>query len=235
MNGDNIMSLEEFHIKHVKPDYQLVYNILFNAINRQKANLVYDQEDFIYFRGYEIGSLGRKRFFKILRNVDLPFANEYLSKKYNFDMSGEHWLIPYKFNNETRLQALQWKILHGIYPTGTLLTQMKLRNNNLCEFCNSIDTLEHFFYECTISRVVWNEVERKLETLINKYIHLSAKNVLVGLDMGDNLGKNTPKISNQLILIGKSAISKAKFHKNRNVKMVFEQELHTRNIIKTYP
>ena len=146
-------------------------------------------------------------------------------------MSEEHWLIPFKHNTETRLQALQWKILHGIYPTGTLLTKMKLRDNDICQFCNSVDTMQHFFYDCPLSRKVWEEIERKIETLCNKYIHLSAKNVIIGIEQGDYKGKDILKIINIMILIGKHAISKAKYHKNRNVMVVLDQEFNMRKSI----
>ena len=230
MNTDNnIMSFDEFkNLYGQKPDSQLVYNIIFNSINRHKTNIDSVQEDVIYFRNIKISSLNRKGIFKIIRSCELPIANRYLTKKYNFKMSSEHWLIPFKCSNETRLQSLQWKILHGIFPTGTLLTKMKLRANTNCQFCDSIDTLQHFFYDCPLSKVVWKEIERKLETLCNRYTHFSAKNVLIGFDQEDNLGKNVSKIINLMILIGKNTISKAKYHKNRNIRLVLEQELNLR-------
>ena len=229
MNRGNFMTLEEFQIRYGnKPDSQLVYNILFNAINRQKNNIVSVQKEVTCFRDVEVGLIGRKGFFNILRNRKLPLANGYLSKKYDFDMSEEHWLIPFKCNSETKLQALQWKILHGIYPTGTLLKKMKFRTNDLCLFCNSLDTMEHFFYDCPLSRVVWNEVERKVESISKKYIPLSAKHVLIGFDKGDKLDKKILKIVNLIVLIGKSVISKAKFHKNRNIQVLLEREFYIR-------
>ena len=229
VNTDTIISFAEFkNVYGQKPDSQLVYNILFNALSRCQNNILTAEEDDIYFRNSKISSLGRKDLFKIIRSREVPIANAYLFKKFNCKMSEEHWLIPFKYSNETRLQSLQWKILHGIFPTGTLLTKMKLRANNNCQFCDSIDTLQHFFYDCPISKVVWKEVERKLETICNKYTHFSAKNVLIGFDQEDHLGKDVSKLINHMILIGKNTISKAKYHKSRNIRVVLEQELNLR-------
>ena len=75
---------------------------------------------------------------------------------------------------------------------------------------------------------MWKEVERKLETICNKYTHFSAKNVLIGFDQEDHLGKDVSKLINHMILIGKNTISKAKYHKSRNIRVVLEQELNLR-------
>ena len=69
-----------------KPDTQLIYNILFNALNKIKKNIIHTQEDISYFRSNKIGKLGRRFLYNTLRNSDLPFSNITISKKYNIEM-----------------------------------------------------------------------------------------------------------------------------------------------------
>ena len=38
----------------------------------------------------------------------------------------------------TRLGVLQWKVLHNIYPTNILLCKMKVRDDQLCSYCNDV-------------------------------------------------------------------------------------------------
>ena len=114
MTGGNFINFYAFQLRYGnKPDSQLVYNIIYNALNRHKKNISYVKEEAIYLRSTKVGRLGRKMFFKLLKNSKFPVANEYLSQQYNFKMSEEHWLIPFSNTTETKLQVLQWKIIHG--------------------------------------------------------------------------------------------------------------------------
>ena len=81
LNMERIMSFNDFLSKFGhKPDSQLVYNILFNAINKYKDKISHVQEDNIYFSGNKMGSIGRKRLSEIIRNRELPLASSSLSK-----------------------------------------------------------------------------------------------------------------------------------------------------------
>ena len=45
-----------------------------------------------------------------------------------------------------RNKTLQWKILHDIFPTNLLLCKMKVRDDQMCSYCNDVvDYIEHFF------------------------------------------------------------------------------------------
>ena len=61
---------------------------------------------------------------------------------------------------ETRLSLLHFKILHNIYPTLTLLRKMKITNTDMCQFCNTHDFIEHFFFHCKRLENFWKEIEQ---------------------------------------------------------------------------
>ena len=46
---------------------------------------------------------------------------------------------------EARIISLNWKILHNIYPTKTMLYRMGKEESNICNQCNVIDNVDHFF------------------------------------------------------------------------------------------
>ena len=75
--------------------------------------------------------------------------------------------------------------MHGIYATGTTLMKMKIRQSDLCQYCGETDTLQHFFFDCNKVKCVWDEIGRHIEFMANKYIPLSAKKIIIGLDKGE--------------------------------------------------
>ena len=145
-------------------------------------------------------------------------------------MSEEYWMLPFTCTSETLLQALHWKILHGIYPSGTLLVKMNLRTSNACNYCGKLDTIQHFFYDCIHVKPIWVELERKAEFICNTYIPLMAKDVIIGI--GSDIIRNKQKLNsvNRMILIGKHTISKVKFHQTKHFLLTLEQELTIRQL-----
>ena len=197
---------------------------------KHKENFILSQDDSLYFKGNKIGDLGRKRLFDLVRTCENPLAKDSVSRKYNIELSGEHWLMASNCTNETYLQSLQWKIVHGIYPSGSSLKKMKIRQSDTCQYCEEFDSLQHFFFDCSFVKCVWDEIGRHIESIANKYIHLSAEKVMFGLGKGEGLGKSTLNKANHLILIGKATISKAKYAKRKNFLIMLDQEIAIRKI-----
>ena len=80
------------------------------------------------------------------------------------------------------LRSFQFKILHRILPTNKLLFKMKINNYSLCDFCNSyIETLEHLFWECGVSRNIWIQVNDNLR-LSHKFdnFNIDLKTIMLG-------------------------------------------------------
>ena len=230
MADNNLISFQEFIDKYgVKPDSLLNYNVVYNAIKRHVGTMIHDNNNNILFRNINVGSLGRKYLYNLIRDIDVPLANIALTKRYAINMNAEYWMLPFTCTSETHLQALQWKILHGIYPSGTLLVKMNLRTSNTCNYCGQLDTLQHFFYDCIYVKPIWVELERKAEFLCNTHMRLTAKDAIIGIG-NDNIMRDKQKIKslNRMILIGKHTISKVKFHQNLNFLITLEQELTIR-------
>ena len=113
-------------------------------------------------------------------------------------------------------------------PHWHVVKKMNIKQTDLCEYCGEIDNIQHFFYDCPSVKSLWQEIERHIEVITKRYIHLSARNIIVGLDSEVNSQIKTLKIINLIILIGKITISKVKYGKHKNFRGTLEQEFHFR-------
>ena len=59
-------------------------------------------------------------------------------------------------SKESRLRLLLCKILYNIYPANILLSKMKIKRNDKCEY----DFNEHFFFHCKKLEGFWKCVEQ---------------------------------------------------------------------------
>ena len=80
-------------------------------------------------------------------------------ESFNIEISTEKWqtiyCIPFKCTIESKLQALQYKILHRFASHNYLLKKYSLSDVDTCFMCDNIETLEHKYYECTEIRCFW--------------------------------------------------------------------------------
>ena len=128
------------------------------------------------------------------------------------------------------MQELQWKISMGIYPTGTLLYKMKLRQSELCEYCNTRDNIEHFFFSCLIFRKLWETVSSTLNALFGKRFNISQETVILGWLYLEGLDKIELAKANEILLIAKMCVSKYKYKKTVPPHCLFENEIELRHL-----
>ena len=84
------------------------------------------------------------------------WTNRFPKYTFNWDVI---WNRLPQSTKEARLVSLNWKILHNIYPTKYLLHKMGKEKSNVCDKCNTIDHIDHFFYRCNKINFIWNIVE----------------------------------------------------------------------------
>ena len=182
------------------------------------------------FGDHKIEDLTRKKMLQLLKFYPNPVSENIWCRQFNTIFHQQFWKLPFISTKETRLIVLQWKVLHNIYPTGTLLHKMKINPTDLCKFCDARDTPLHFFFECKAVTQLWKEIESIILLKTNCKISLSAKDVILGvLPNKDTIKQYICKI-NLLILIGKLVISKGKYGKVANFKSILENELILRKI-----
>ncbi len=63
--------------------------------------------------------------------------------------------LPFKTVRDTKLQTFQYRLLHHFIPCNEWLFNIKIKNSNICSFCNETDTLPHFFVKCRKVNNFW--------------------------------------------------------------------------------
>ena len=230
-----IISFNQFeNIYGRRGDTFLTYHVLYNSLRRMSDNFKFStmiESNKFLFHEIEVGQIGRRGFYKIIMSENCHQHVEALWKrKYDIDLASA-WILPFKVTKETKLQILQWKIFHNIYPTGILLEKMHIKPNSNCDTCNTLDTLEHFFFECLQIRCLWHEVELMIAAATGKTFKLDAKLVLFGFNSSSFISIKVLNFINHIILVGKMCISKLKYGKKHgSIIPLFEFERQLRQI-----
>ena len=157
-----------------------------------------------------------------------PTGQEFWEKKFTFQMNETTWLLPRKVTREVRLHELQWKINHNIYPTNILLQKMKVSTTNKCDYCPAeIDFTEHFFFECSFTKPLWDHIENQIAADY-KRIRLTVTEAMFGVYREDRANLELNHI-NHMILVAKMCVSIAKKTKlNMPLPILFDNTMHLR-------
>ena len=123
-------------------------------------------------------------------------------KEYNIIENRKEWEKaverPYQTTQNTRLLWLQFRIIHRILATDSLLYKMKIVNTDKCTFCKEDPgTLLHILWECRHVVKFWNELINFLG--IDLDLNTDYKHVLFG-------SKEYNKTTNYIILLAKNFI-----------------------------
>lgn len=79
----------------------------------------------------------------------------------------QNYITPYLTTRETKMQSLQFRILHRIITCNHLLHRWRIKDQGSCSYGDQEDTLEHFFFTCQISRTFWSSVKGRLRAKVN--------------------------------------------------------------------
>ena len=106
--------------------------------------------------------------------------------------------LPHKVAHEPYVKAFQCKILNSILYTNKKLFKIGYSEHDKCTFCdNESETLDHLFFNCSISNIFWTNFEKYLFTLTKKSLVLSIQDIILGI-----VTSPCPLL-NYLILMGK--------------------------------
>lgn len=62
---------------------------------------------------------------------------------------------PYKTVRETKVQSLQYRIVNRILPCNSYLRQLRIKESEVCNFCDQTDSISHFLFSCPVVQVFW--------------------------------------------------------------------------------
>ena len=239
MNGDMVPFVDFNIIFKNTADSLLVYNTIHNGLRKyidyfkSEVEISSHTPFIVYCRGLETGNLDRRTIYEDLRCTEIePIKTVWLDHFLLHKEDNKFWCVARDSCSETKIIELQWKILHNIYPSGVLLHKMKIKSNELCEFCGEVDTINHYFVTCQIAKEVWEVAENIISTKCGRRITLSNRNKVIGILKSDGFNcKEIVKCINRLILVCKRTISKFKYEKVGNIKLLLESQLSFRNLL----
>ena len=133
-----------------------------------------------------ICSLSCKTIYSTLLNLeDLPpptFEKKLLASGVEKSDLTKIYLLPFKATREIKLTMFQYKIIHRILPTNSLLHKMKKVASPSCPFCPSeCQTLWHLFINCMHASSFWNRFQEWYSISSNTKLLLSELEVMFGI------------------------------------------------------
>ena len=130
-------------------------------------------------------------------------------EKHGYNFSPEIWqhvyLLPYKICRNAFLQSFQTKIIHRILPCKEVLFNWKIKDSNVCSFCNNdmVDDIPHYFVLCEtfLAKQWWQKITGTL-------IKLDTCELLFGvLNLSDDMFINQ---LNYILLLSRKFIHECK-------------------------
>ena len=79
-----------------------------------------------------------------------------------------------------------FKLLHNILPSGTLLHKWKLSNSSLCIVCNTPDYHEHMVIYCFYVKSFWSKVTLLMYKSLNIIFNVKYTHVVLGYNDSSN-------------------------------------------------
>ena len=111
----------------------------------------------------------------------------------------------------SRLQMLQYKILHRIFPCNIYLFTLGLKDTLMCKHCKVPDTLEHYFFSCDSCKLFWKMLMDWIHLNIGIKIPLRKVDILFGIPF--KICQDTTLLCvNFLILLAKNYIYTCKLN-----------------------
>lgn len=123
----------------------------------------------------------------------------------------EVYTSPYHALRDTKLQTFHFKLTHRIISCNRYLSNIHIRRDNTCSFCDSSDTLQHFFFHCEAVRTFWRNLTGWLSLNVDIHVRMNAEELLFGLP------RNTPhaKCINFILILAKHFIFRQKLRELR--------------------
>ena len=147
---------------------------------------------------------------RLVRNRDIPKCLNKWSKELNIETDVKEILnIIFKTTNDSCLRWFQYKLLHGLFPTGHFLYLRKLLDSTRCILCNHADeTILDMFWDCPKIQDYWLAVQN---WICPYFTHCN--NVIFTRDLiilGSEKNTITDRFLDLLIFMGKYHIFTAK-------------------------
>lgn len=120
---------------------------------------------------------------KWLREVTPSAQIRWTNEAINF---GDNWKkiysLPFRITQSTKLQNLQFRILHRFFPTKRYLCVRSVVDDPFCDQCGEIETIQHFFLNCECVRSFWVLLVSKMNQRLEQRwkFDMNERNIIFG-------------------------------------------------------
>lgn len=92
------------------------------------------------------------------------------------------FILPHRVSFEPCVRAFQYKVLNSILFTNTKLFKKGFITEDKCSFCKfESETLSHLHFDCIKTESFWRDFESYFCSLSKEFVHLTMKDVIVGI------------------------------------------------------
>ena len=106
---------------------------------------------------------------------------------HNIDMASwpEIFKLAHDTVTESKLNIFQYNLLLRILPTNRLPRLMKIRQSDLCSFCDKeTESISHLFWECESALRFWNSLSLLVSETNVLRIDFNQRNILFDISKG---------------------------------------------------
>jgi hypothetical protein len=159
-----------------------------------------------------IGVSSRMVYSLLLSNIsEDPTAKINIERNYGTDIWESACENIYKTSIDTYLRNFQYKIIHNFLPVNKKLYTWKLVDSPRCSYCfTEIETLEHLFCECSITKTFYLSIREWCKTFNVKLPQMNITTILYGF-LPPNINN---ALVNSLILLYKQIVYNSRLEKN---------------------
>lgn len=237
-SSGNILSYEQFLSHHCFPVPFREFNLLIKAIPNGLIQLIKNH--------LSHGSLSVLQYNLCLEGVDLvdkkcnnKHIRQMLQSRKTITPRGKFywtsfvqdinwkktWLLPSKYCITNKVKEVNFKILHKIYPVNEVISKYADIQSD-CTFCGSVDeTLIHLFFECQMTKLFLNDLNKYLFEHLDIDYSLSMKDFFFYYENPEN--KSLEFVVNFFVLQAKFFIHKQKWQKLQPSFSLFSLEMDT--------
>ena len=87
---------------------------------------------------------------------------------------------------ETALQSFQYKVINRYLPCKYNLKIWNKKDNDLCDTCLEVDTIEHYLCECNEVKHFWNNVIEWWNNIYETNMNISTLDTIFGIVNAEN-------------------------------------------------
>jgi exonuclease III len=190
------LSKEDFAEKYnIEPICCMKYNSVISAISTFMKGEKFSREHYVKMYGPFF-----PLYFRIILQAKKTsqYIYRFINTSYTVPKSFEKWkslhcyrelhvTIQDVFKNcfmvskDSKVQWLQYRILHRILPVKYYLKKIKILDDDICSFCNSeSETIEHIFFSCTKVISLWNSLSLEIYNTTAERVGFNKTNVIFG-------------------------------------------------------